>query len=89
MDSAPPAAFSLPSKWQARQAAPSGVQYASQTRHGIQPTADGRIEWALVWRAPDPAAGEVVFHVAGNAANHDASPLGDFIYTTARTSQPR
>jgi hypothetical protein len=68
---------------------PSGVEYASQTRHGIQLTAEGRIEWTLEWRAPDPAAGEVVFHVAGNAANHDASPLGDFVYTTMERSQAR
>ena len=35
-----------------------------------------------------PRSGPVVFHAAGNAANGDASPLGDFVYTaTVRVSQ--
>ncbi|HEX6751926.1 MAG TPA: choice-of-anchor V domain-containing protein [Longimicrobium sp.] len=70
-------------------AAPSGVQYASHTRPGIQLTTAGRVEWTVEWTAPDPAAGEVVFHAAGTSANKDDSPLGDFIYTTMQSSRPR
>lgn len=66
---------------------PGGVQYASQVRPGIQLTAAGRIEWVIEWTAPGAAAGPVVFHAAGNAANGDESPLGDNIYTTSQTSR--
>jgi len=39
--------------------------------------------WIVRWTAPATARGPVSFNVAGNAANDDDSPLGDFIYTTA------
>ena len=43
---------------------------------------DGR--WTVRWTAPARSArGVVEFSVAGNAANDDDSPLGDFIYTNA------
>jgi hypothetical protein len=44
--------------------------------------------WKLRWTAPTNARGAVVFNVAGNAANDDDSPLGDFIYTTALRVAP-
>ncbi len=44
---------------------------------------DGRGHWTIAWTAPDDALGPVVFNVAANAANDDASPLGDYIYTVA------
>lgn len=64
-----------------------GVQYASQVRPGIQLTAAGRIEWVIEWTAPASAAGPIVFHAAGNAADGDESPLGDFIYTASQTAR--
>ena len=36
--------------------------------------------WVLRWQSPAAAAGDVLIHVAANAANYDDSPLGDFIY---------
>ena len=64
-----------------------GVQYASPVRPGIQLTAAGRIEWVIEWTAPATAAGPVVFHAAGNAANGDESQFGDFIHTASQTSR--
>jgi hypothetical protein len=61
-----------------------GVQYASQTRPGIQLTQAGRIEWVVEWTAPAAAAGPVVFHAAANAGNGDESQFGDFVYTTVQ-----
>lgn len=43
----------------------------------------GMGRWVFRWTAPRDARGAVVFHAAGNAANDDDSPLGDFIYTTS------
>ena len=44
--------------------------------------------WIVRWTAPATAPGPVSFNVAGNAANDDDSPLGDFIYTTALRVAP-
>ena len=44
--------------------------------------------WTVRWTAPTGATGPVSFNVAGNAANDDDSPLGDFIYTTALRVAP-
>jgi len=44
--------------------------------------------WIVRWTAPATATGPVSFNVAGNAANDDDSPLGDFIYTTALRVAP-
>lgn len=66
---------------------PGGVQYASQTRPGIQLTAAGRIEWVVEWTAPASAPGPVVFHAAGNAANGDESQFGDLVYTATQISR--
>jgi hypothetical protein len=64
-----------------------GVQYASQTRPGIQLTEAGRIAWTVEWTAPATAAGPVVFHVAANSANGDESQFGDFVYTATRSAR--
>src|SRR5262249_13884214 len=44
-------------------------------------TADGT-EWTFDWIAPNADVGPVTFYAAGNAANGDDIPLGDYIYTT-------
>ena len=64
-----------------------GVQYASQTRPGIQLGEAGRITWVVEWTAPSSAAGPVVFHVAANAANGDESQFGDFVYTATQITR--
>ena len=45
-------------------------------------TTDGHMGWVLVWHAPDDEVA-VVVNVAAVAANDDASPLGDYVYTTS------
>jgi len=61
-------------------ASDKGIQYA-------QHTADGTFfdAFAFTWIAPASASGDVVVHVVGNAANGDASPVGDYIYSTSIT----
>jgi hypothetical protein len=68
----------------------SHVGYIEHTLAGTALRGDaGR--WMVRWTAPaESARGVVEFNVAGNAANDDDSPLGDFIYTTAvRVPAPR
>ncbi len=63
------------------------VQYAHHTADGVVLTQDASARWKVEWTAPG-AGGNVVFHVAGNAANGDDSAFGDYIYTTRATTRP-
>ncbi|HEX2163349.1 MAG TPA: choice-of-anchor V domain-containing protein [Thermoanaerobaculia bacterium] len=67
---------------------PAGVAYAVHGEEGAEP-ADGEARWRLRWRAPDPAAGPVVFHAAANAGNLDDSEYGDFVYLAQAVTRPR
>src|SRR5262245_49504169 len=62
------------------------IRYIQHTKLGSDLVGPHEGRWTIYWTAPSPAGGRVVFHVAGNAANDDASALGDFIYTTTRSS---
>ena len=41
--------------------------------------------WTVGWTAPDDAPASVTIYAAGNAANFNFSPTGDYIYTTSFT----
>lgn len=63
------------------------VGYIEHTAAGTALSGDvGR--WLVRWTAPAAPRGAVSFNVAGNAANDDDSPLGDFIYATALRVAP-
>lgn len=64
----------------------AGVQYIHHVYAGTHAVAPDTARWRVVWTAP--AAGEVVFHVAANAADDDESPLGDMIYAAALRTAP-
>jgi len=65
----------------------SHVSYIEHNSAGTALLGDaGR--WKVSWTAPGRARGVVIFNAAGNAANDDDSPLGDFIYTTALRVAP-
>lgn len=58
----------------------NGVLYIHQAEAGSLPASSDGMSWSLEWTAP--RSGEpVVFHVAGNSANGDNSPLLDLVYT--------
>lgn len=63
----------------------TGVQYAHHTLEGTDLSAPDTTRWTLTWRAPDKGC-DAIFHVSANAANHDASEFGDFVYTTQQRS---
>jgi hypothetical protein len=69
------------------EAAPDSANHVTYLRHTLAGTnvSGDSIRWLFRWTAPGEPRGPVVFHVAGNAANYDDSPLGDFIYATAVT----
>jgi hypothetical protein len=57
--------------------------YVEHTLDGVVPTQFGRKSWSFTWNAPSTRAGKVSFYAAGNGANSDGSPSGDYIYTTS------
>ena len=63
------------------------LHYAEQTRTGAPVKPPGTARWSLRWTAPASAGAPIVFSVAANASNSDASPKGDFIYQAEVTSQ--
>ena len=62
------------------------VTYIQHTRSATVPSEPGVRKWRVQWTAPHTRV-PVVFHVAANASNDDASPLGDFIYTAIANSR--
>jgi hypothetical protein len=58
-------------------------QYITHTGSGA---AQG--SWTLRWTAPAQSVGRVTFYAAGNAANSNGQPSGDYIYATSASIQP-
>lgn len=64
------------------------IQYIHHVYAGSRRVAPDTARWHLLWTAPD--SGDVLLHIAANAADDDESPLGDMIYTrTERRSAAR
>ena len=63
----------------------SRIQYAHHLRSGTTPLSAGTGRWTVEWVAPTTGSGAVVIHVAGNAANDNDSPLGDYIFARSVT----
>lgn len=62
--------------------------YLQHTKEGLQPEKEGIIRWAFRWVASG-VSGPVHLHIAANAANDDASALGDHIFTLERVAQSK
>lgn len=50
---------------------------------GIARGRTGANSWSFRWTAPAGNVGDITFYAAGNAANNQVSPEGDYIYTTS------
>ncbi len=59
--------------------------YIQHTSDGIAPTVAGQKSWTFTWTAPAQRVGKVSFYAAGNGANSDGGPNGDYIYTTSKS----
>ena len=64
-----------------------GVDYINHTVEGSQLGPGDVASWSFEWVAPEEPS-PVVFHVTGNSANGDNSPLGDLIYTAEAVVPP-
>jgi subtilisin-like proprotein convertase family protein len=58
-------------------------RYVSHTVNGTTPIEFGTKSWTFNWTAPSQRVGKIGFYAAGNAANSDGGPGGDYIYTRA------
>ena len=58
----------------------AGIDYLSHARAGADRVSGDSITWRFDWRAPE-AHQAVVFNLAVNIANRDASEFGDRIFT--------
>lgn len=63
-------------------------QYIHHTTAGTAAGTNDAHSWAFEWTAPDADIGPITFYAAGNAANNDFAPTGDYIYTTQSESTP-
>lgn len=67
----------------------TGRTYVKHTSTGThQGISDGPVNWRIQWTAPDTGTGEITFYAAGNAANNNGQPTGDYIYTQSRSVTP-
>jgi len=64
------------------------LKFVQHNLAGSRAATSGSNSWTLDWTAPSPAAAPIQFNAAGNAANDDDSPLGDYIYTKMARSLP-
>jgi hypothetical protein len=59
--------------------------YVEQTVLGNREALASPVEWTFSWKAPDAPEDTAFFFCAGNAANGNLDPTGDFIFTAADT----
>jgi hypothetical protein len=59
---------------------PDYLKHTTEGTHDGVP--DGPVTWSFDWTAP--AAGNVTFYAAGNAADGNGAPTGDYIYLLER-----
>jgi hypothetical protein len=64
------------------------ISYITHTRAGTRAGTFDRAVFSFTWVAPEAAAGMILFNAAGNAANGNNEPTGDFIYTAGGFSIP-
>lgn len=61
-------------------------EYIMHTIDGTSSPVFGSRSWNFTWTAPPQRVGKISFYAAGNGANSDGGPNGDFIYTIAKAT---
>ena len=56
------------------------IQYLQHSFKGSKLNNQSTHRWQITWRAPETGREDIVFNIAANAANGDASAFGDFIF---------
>ena len=63
-------------------------QYIMHTAEGTTADINDAHSWEFKWTAPNADVGPITFYAAGNAANGNFAPSGDYIYTEQAESTP-
>ncbi|HTO92630.1 MAG TPA: choice-of-anchor V domain-containing protein [Candidatus Sulfotelmatobacter sp.] len=63
-------------------------RYVEHTFIGTRTGLAGPSVWHLSWQAPATSSGKIYFFCAGNSANGNDDPSGDFIFTTSDSTLP-
>ncbi len=85
--------FTLPAQTPPEMQIVQGI-VGGQPRDYIEHTVDGLFDpnqfdtksWTFTFNTPPQRAGKISFYAAGNAANSDNTPDGDYIYTTSEAT---
>ena len=64
-----------------------GFEYLSHTNNGTYRGRQDGTVWEFDWTAPGEDIGVVTFYFAGNAANANGAPTGDYIYANIETME--
>jgi hypothetical protein len=65
-----------------------GVSYITHARQETAKPSPDRANFSFIWVAPEKSAGMILFNAAGNAADGNNEPTGDFVYTAGGFSVP-
>ena len=67
-----------------------GVQEFAEHRSAVVtgPNLVGSYTYSIDWTPPATNVGDIIFYVAGNAANNNAANTGDYIYNSSATIAP-
>lgn len=67
----------------------NNIEYLQHSLKGSKVNNSSTHSWEFEWEAPETYRGEIIFNIAANAGNGDASAFGDFIFTDQITVQPK
>ncbi|MDX1586189.1 MAG: choice-of-anchor V domain-containing protein [Balneolaceae bacterium] len=57
------------------------IEYLQHSLKGSKVNNSTTQSWEFIWEAPSNYRGEIIFNIAANAGNGDASAFGDYIFT--------
>lgn len=63
------------------------IQYLQHSLQGSKLNNQSTHRWQITWKAPEISGAYIVFNIAANAGNGDASAFGDFIFTEEITAK--
>lgn len=65
------------------------VQYLQHSEEGSKTRSQSEHKWTIRWHAPETNGESILFNVAANAGNGDASEFGDFIFAMEKKVAPQ
>ena len=86
-DSTQAGSFILPANLTTTPEIDNEITYVQHGVNEVEAEGDGKT-WKLRWIAPNQTDKKIIFNIAANAANGDASEFGDWIYVEEIITEP-